>query len=61
MNTFKIIAITLLMSNVSFGQTLKDAVKKTENEEFSKAASEFKSLIALEPAASRILYNVKML
>jgi tetratricopeptide (TPR) repeat protein len=50
MNTFKIIAITLLMSNVSFGQTLKDAVKKTENEEFSKAASEFKSLIALEPA-----------
>jgi tetratricopeptide (TPR) repeat protein len=49
MNTYKFIAITLLMSNVSFGQTLKDAVKKTENEEFSKAASEFKSLIALEP------------
>jgi hypothetical protein len=35
MNTYKFIAIALLIGNVSFGQTLKDAVQKTENERFS--------------------------
>ncbi len=50
MNTNKIIVFALLICNISLGQTLKDAVQKTENERFSEASSIFKSLIALEPA-----------
>jgi len=50
MKTNKILAFVLLFSSMSYGQTLKDAIYKTENERFSEAASEFRKLIALEPA-----------
>lgn len=50
MNTKKIIAFALLFSSVSFGQTLKDAIYKTDNERFVEAGSDFRKLIAAEPA-----------
>lgn len=50
MNTYKFLALTLVISATSFGQTLKDAVYKTDNERFSEAAIEFQKLIALEPS-----------
>lgn len=50
MKTNKILAFALLFSSMSYGQTLKDAIYKTENERFSEAATEFRKLIAIEPA-----------
>lgn len=50
MKTNSIFALALMFSSVTFGQTLKDAVHKTENERFTEAAADFKALIAAEPA-----------
>lgn len=47
-NTF--LALALLFGSTAFGQTLKSAVNKTDNERFSEAGNEFRSLIAMEPA-----------
>lgn len=50
MKTYKILAFALLFSSMSFAQTLKDAIYKTDNERFSEAAIEFRKLIAIEQA-----------
>ena len=50
MKTNKIFAIALILSSNVFGQNLKDAVYKTDNERFSEAAADFKALITIEPA-----------
>ncbi|MFN5786256.1 MAG: tetratricopeptide repeat protein, partial [Flavobacteriia bacterium] len=50
MNTNKIIVIAVLFSGVSYAQTLKDAVYKTDNERFVEATADFKKLITAEPA-----------
>jgi tetratricopeptide (TPR) repeat protein len=44
-----IIASTgIFLANITFAQTLQDAVKKTDNERYAAAASDFRSLIAKE-------------
>lgn len=45
----KILAFALLISGASFGQTLNDAIQKTNNELFTDAIKEFKTLISKEP------------
>jgi len=50
MNTNKMIVIAVLFSGVSYAQTLKDAVYKTDNERFVEATADFKKLITAEPA-----------
>lgn len=50
MNTKKLVALALLVSSTSFGQTLKEAIQKTDNERFADADADFRKLIAAEPA-----------
>jgi Tfp pilus assembly protein PilF len=45
----KLTALFIFASFVSFGQTLKDAIRKTDNERFSDAYNDFNSLIKKEP------------
>ncbi len=50
MNTKNLVALALLVSSTSFGQTLKEAIQKTDNERFADADTDFRKLIAAEPA-----------
>lgn len=43
------VAIFLSISGATYGQTLKDAIQKTDNERFVEATADFRKLIALEP------------
>jgi len=45
----KLTALFVLTAFVTFGQTLKDAIRKTDNERYSDALNDFNSLIAKEP------------
>jgi predicted Zn-dependent protease len=45
----KLTALFVLTAFISFGQTLKDAIRKTDNERYSDALNDFNSLIAKEP------------
>ncbi len=49
MNTTKLVVIAILFNTTLFGQTLKDAINKTENERFAQATIEFNKLIATLP------------
>jgi Tfp pilus assembly protein PilF len=49
MKTFKILALSCVFGSFSFGQTLTEAIKKTENERFDLAGADFRSLILKEP------------
>lgn len=49
MKTYKLFALSLLFGSVTYAQTLEDAIKKTENERFDVAGSDFRKLIAKEP------------
>jgi len=49
MKTYKIIALSFIFGSTSFGQTLNEAIKKTENERFDLAGSDFRTLITKEP------------
>jgi len=44
------VAITLFASAISFGQTLQDAIHKTDNERYTDALNEFNALVVKEPA-----------
>ena len=50
MKITKIVALALLFSSASYAQTLQSAIKKTENERFTEAIKEFKTLIVAEPS-----------
>lgn len=52
----KLIAFALLLSSISFGQTLKDARYKTENERFTEAAADFRAILAIEPNGCNYFY-----
>ncbi len=52
MKTFKILALSCVFGSFSFGQTLKEAIKKTENERFDLAGADFRALISKEPTKS---------
>jgi tetratricopeptide (TPR) repeat protein len=43
-----LLSAVIIASNVSFAQTLQDAIKKTDNERYQSAAADFSSLIAKE-------------
>ena len=45
----KLTALFVIASFVSFGQTLKDAIRKTDNERYSDAYNDFNSLVTKEP------------
>lgn len=45
----KLTALFIFSVFMSFGQTLKDAIRKTDNERYSDALSDFNSLISKEP------------
>ena len=45
----KLTALFVLTAFITFGQTLKDAIRKTDNERYSDALNDFNSLIAKEP------------
>lgn len=49
MKLLSTIALTIFTSALSFGQTLKDAIHKTDNERYTDAFNEFNSLVAKEP------------
>lgn len=49
MKMYKLLTVSLLIGSFSHAQTLADAIKKTENERFDVAGSDFKKLIAKEP------------
>ena len=49
MKTQKLLALSLLIGTSSFAQTLKDAIKKTDNERFDVASADFRTLISKEP------------
>jgi tetratricopeptide (TPR) repeat protein len=51
-----ILALTTIVSSVTFGQTLKDAIRKTDNERFAEANNDFKKLIAAEPSNGTIYF-----
>lgn len=51
-----ILALTTVVSSVTFGQTLKDAIRKTDNERFAEANNDFRKLIASEPANGSIYF-----
>ncbi len=44
-----LISTGIIIANVSLAQTLQEAIKKTDNERFESAASDFRTLIAKEP------------
>ena len=50
MKNYKIIAFSILACSMGHAQTLEDAIKKTDNERYDLAETEFKALIAKEPA-----------
>ena len=56
MKTKKIVALALLFSSATYGQTLKDAIYKTDNERFSEASAEFKTLVSKEPTGCNYFY-----
>jgi len=45
----KLTALFVLTACITFGQTLKDAIRKTDNERYSDALNDFNSLISKEP------------
>jgi predicted Zn-dependent protease len=45
----KLTTLFILTAFISFGQTLKDAIRKTDNERFYDALNDFNALIAREP------------
>lgn len=49
MKLLSTIALTIFTSAFSFGQTLQDAIHKTDNERYTDALNEFNNLIAKEP------------
>lgn len=49
MKTYKIIAFSFLFGSFANSQTLEEAIKKTENERYAAARSDFNALIAKEP------------
>lgn len=49
MKKITLLSAGFVLANVSFAQTLQDAVTKTDNERFAAAAVDFKTLIAKEP------------
>ena len=51
-----ILALTTVVSSVTFGQTLKDAIRKTDNERFAEANIEFKKLITTDPTNGSFYY-----
>lgn len=44
-----LVSTGIIITNMSFAQTLQDAIKKTDNERFESAAADFRALIAKEP------------
>lgn len=48
MKKITLISTGLLIANISFAQTLQDAITKTDNERFESAAADFRNLIAKE-------------
>lgn len=52
----KIVAFALLISSASFGQTLQNAIRNTDNEQFVLADQEFRKLIQVEPANGSLYF-----
>ena len=50
MKTYKILAISFLFGTFANAQTLDEAIKKTDNERFASARTDFNALIAKEPS-----------
>ncbi len=55
-NVNLMIAAGLLFSGIAYGQTLNDAKRLTENEQFESAAKAFEQLIIAEPTNSSVYY-----
>ncbi len=53
---FLLTAATILLSVIAHSQTLQDAIKLTNNEEFEQADKIFKSLVAAQPNAGNIYF-----
>lgn len=49
MKKITLLSTGLVLAGSSFGQTLQEAITKTDNERYAAAAEDFKSLIAKEP------------
>jgi tetratricopeptide (TPR) repeat protein len=56
MKTKRILALALLMGSYSYGQTLENAIQKTEYERYDLAAKEFRTLITQEPTNPEIYF-----
>ena len=54
--TKSLIISSLIISAPAFSQTLADAIKKTTNEQFEKAATDFQKLIAAQPNNGEIYF-----
>ena len=52
----KLIIALLFIQNVSFAQTLKDALRLNDNEQYESATGIYKQLITKEPANGTIYY-----
>jgi len=49
MKNYMVLVLSLALGAVAYGQTLEEAIKKTDNERYDLAEQDFKSLIAKEP------------
>ncbi|MBI1835764.1 MAG: hypothetical protein HYR91_00715 [Flavobacteriia bacterium] len=56
MKTYKILAFSFLFGSFAQAQSLEEAIKKTDNERYAVAGSEFNALIAKEPAKADNYY-----
>ncbi len=50
MKKITLLSAGIVLANMSFAQTLQDAITKTDNERFAAAAADFRALIAKEPS-----------
>jgi Tfp pilus assembly protein PilF len=50
MKNYMLVAVSFALGTLAYGQTLEEALKKTDNERYELAKKEYRALIAKEPA-----------
>ncbi|HLP56885.1 MAG TPA: tetratricopeptide repeat protein [Fluviicola sp.] len=56
MKNYMLIAVSFFLGSLAFGQTLEEALKKTDNERYELAKQDYRSLIAKDPAKAADYY-----
>jgi tetratricopeptide (TPR) repeat protein len=56
MKNYMLVAVSFFLGTLAFGQTMEEALKKTDNERYELAKKDFRSLIAKDPAKAGDYY-----